>query len=62
MPPFVIVALGALGAVALVKVISAETRRINAALDRHRAADAGEVKAVPLERDPVTGDYRPKKN
>ncbi|MDI4657310.1 hypothetical protein [Xanthobacter autotrophicus] len=60
MPPFVIVALGALGAAALVKVIAAETRRINAALDRHRASDTGEMKTVPLERDPVTGDYRPK--
>ncbi|MDI4663920.1 hypothetical protein K9U40_06200 [Xanthobacter autotrophicus] len=60
MPPFLVVALGALGAAALVKVIAAETHRINAALDRHRAADTGEVKAVPLERDPVTGDYRPR--
>lgn len=60
MPPFLVVALGALGAVALVKVIAAETRRINAALDRHRAPNSDEMKTVPLERDPVTGDYRPK--
>lgn len=60
MPPLVVVALGALGAVALAKVIAAETRRINEALDRRRAAERGELKTVPLERDPVTGDYRPK--
>lgn len=60
MPPLLVVALGAMGAVALVKVISAEARRINEALDRHRAADRGELKTVPLERDPHTGDYRPK--
>ncbi|MFS8037629.1 hypothetical protein ACI7BZ_11830 [Xanthobacter sp. AM11] len=60
MPPFLIVALGAIGAVALARVISAESRRINAALDRQRAADKGELKTVPLERDPATGDYRPK--
>lgn len=60
MPPLLVVALGALGAVAVVRVIVAETRRINAALDRHRAADTDEMKTVPLERDPVTGDYRPR--
>ncbi|MFG1375648.1 hypothetical protein [Xanthobacter autotrophicus] len=62
MPPFLIVALGALGAAALAKVIAAETRRINGALDRHRASEAGDMKAVPLERDPVTGDYRPRQS
>ncbi|QRG04734.1 hypothetical protein EZH22_16360 [Xanthobacter dioxanivorans] len=62
MPAFVLVALGALGAVALARVITAETRRINEALDRHRAADTGELETIPLERDPVTGDYRPRKN
>ncbi|MFG1347647.1 hypothetical protein V5F59_22365 [Xanthobacter autotrophicus DSM 431] len=60
MPPLIVVALGALGAVALAKVIAAETRRVNEALARHRSAERGELKTVPLERDPVTGDYRPK--
>lgn len=61
MPPFLIVVVGAIGAVALAKLISAESRRINQALDRHRKADTGEIEAVPLERDPATGDYRPKR-
>ncbi|MFG1241065.1 hypothetical protein V5F31_01635 [Xanthobacter sp. V7C-4] len=60
MPPLLVVALGAFGAAAVVKVIVAETRRINAALDRRRAASPDEMKAVPLERNPVTGDYRPR--
>lgn len=60
MPPFLIVALGAIGAVALARLVSTETRRINEALDRQRAADKGELKTVPLERDPVSGHYRPK--
>lgn len=53
--------VGAIGAVALARLISAESRRINQALDRQRKADTGELEAVPLERDPTTGDYRPKR-
>lgn len=60
MPPFVVVALGALGAVALAKLISSETRRVNEALDRRRKAEAGHLKTVRLERDPATGEYRPR--
>ncbi|MGR7996051.1 MULTISPECIES: hypothetical protein [unclassified Xanthobacter] len=60
MPPLFIVALGALGAAALVKVIAAESRRVNDTLKRQQAADAGELKTIPLERDPKTGDYRPR--
>ncbi|UDQ90375.1 hypothetical protein LJE71_05045 [Xanthobacter autotrophicus] len=60
MPPFVVVALGAMGAVALAKLISSETRRVNEALDRRRKAEAGDLKTVRLERDPTTGEYRPR--
>lgn len=60
MPPIVVVALGALGAAAVVKVITAEVRRINATLDRHRAPVPDEPAPIRLERDPVTGTYRPK--
>lgn len=60
MPPFVIVALGAIGAAALAKLISSETKRVNEALDRRRKAEAGDLKTVPLERDPTTGEYRPR--
>lgn len=61
-PPFLVVALGAIGAAALVKILSAEARRVNEALDRRRAAESGELKTVRLQRDPVTGDYRPERN
>lgn len=60
MPPLLVVALGAIGAAALARVIASETRRVNAALDRRRKAEAGDLKTVPLERDPITGDYRPR--
>lgn len=62
MPPFLIVALGALGAAALAKVIATESRRVNEALDRQRAAESGTLKTVTLERDPATGDYRPRQH
>lgn len=63
MPPLVILALRTFGVAALVKVVISESRRINEVLDRHRnAADApaAEPEAIPLERDPVTGEYRPR--
>jgi len=63
MPPLVIAALGAAGAVALVRFLAREGRRVNDILDPHRNATP---KAAPaeapferLERDPVTGQYRP---
>ncbi|MFG1417987.1 hypothetical protein V5F38_13180 [Xanthobacter sp. V0B-10] len=60
MPPLFVVALGAFGAAALVKVIANEARRVNARMDRQRAAEDGALKTIPLERDPVTGEYRPR--
>lgn len=60
MPPLFIVALGALGTAALVKILANETRRANARMDRQRAAETGALKTIPLERDPVTGEYRPR--
>ncbi|MGQ3675054.1 hypothetical protein ACT6QH_06105 [Xanthobacter sp. TB0139] len=62
MRPIVIAALGAVGAAALVKMLASESRRINESLKRQRAADAGEIKTVPLVRDPKTGEYRPGSN
>lgn len=59
-PPWIIVALGTLGAAALAKLIAAETRKVNDRMDRQRAAEDGELKTIPLVRDPVTGDYRPR--
>lgn len=60
MPPFLVVALGAIGAAALAKLIASETRRVNEALDRRRKAQDGDLKTVRLERDPATGEYRPR--
>lgn len=63
MPPLVIVALGALGVAALAKVVVSESRRINEALDRHRnVGTTPEPEPIPLDRDPVTGEYRPRRH
>lgn len=60
MPPVFVLALGALGAAALVKRLAGESRRVNAELDAQRAADAArEASRGTLRRDPSTGDYRP---
>lgn len=62
MRPLVIAALGAVGAAALVKMLASESRRVNELLKRQRAADKGEIKTIPLVRDPKTGEYRPGSN
>ncbi|MCB4767472.1 hypothetical protein LGR54_02540 [Ancylobacter sp. Lp-2] len=60
MPPFLIVALGALGAAALVKKLAQESRRVNAELDEARRDEvAARSPAAKLKRDPDTGEYRP---
>ena len=62
MPPFLVVAIGAIGAVALMKLLARESRRVNAELDETRR-DAGKVNQdaghPTLKRDPATGEYRP---
>ncbi|OZA81187.1 MAG: hypothetical protein B7X76_08270 [Azorhizobium sp. 39-67-5] len=65
MPPFLLAAAGVLGAAALVKLIARESRRVSAQVDAHRVRtddgkDAPEPAGVKLERDPVTGAYRPR--
>ena len=63
MPPLVIAALGVLGAAALVKVLASESRRVNEALARRRAAEAAPPEPVTrLERDPQSGAYRPRRD
>lgn len=62
MPPWIIVALGTLGAAVLAKVLATETHRVNDRMDRQRAAEDGELKTIPLVRDPVTGEYRPRQS
>ena len=59
MPPLIVLALGAVGVVLLARVLIREARRVNAEL--HPRADSGQDRAIPLERDPATGVYRPKR-
>lgn len=65
MPPFLVVAIGAIGAAALMKLLARESRRVNAELDEPRR-DAGKVNGgatnPTLRRDPETGEYRPGKS
>jgi hypothetical protein len=63
MPPFIVFALGVMGAAVVVRWCAREVRRVNADLDEVRAQAAVE----PLDRttlpklkpDPKTGEYRP---
>jgi hypothetical protein len=63
MPPVIALAIGLVGAAALVRWCAKEVRRVNAELDRVRArttADPVDRGALPkLKRDPSTGEYRP---
>jgi hypothetical protein len=63
MPPVLAIALGLMGAGALVRWCFKEVQRVNAELDDIRsvspepAADRGSLPT--LKRDPRTGEYRP---
>ncbi len=61
-PPLVKLALGVLGAGAVIHWVVKEVRRINAELERVRTATAIDPetrKALPtLRRDPGSGDWR----
>jgi hypothetical protein len=63
MPPAFVLALGLVGAAALVRWCVKEVRRVNADLDDVRAPATVEPidrGALPkLKRDPDTGEYRP---
>jgi hypothetical protein len=59
-PPILLVALGATGAWALLRLIARQYRRANDELEALRARKASEaVKVQTLRRDPRTGIYRP---
>ena len=60
MPPLVVWVLGAVGAALGAKLWSMAERRANEDLERVRNAEDGDVRK--LERDPVTGTYRPRKS
>jgi hypothetical protein len=62
MPPVIAWALGAIGAIALAKVFAAAARKANAELEEIRAQNPAERPIEKLERDPVTGEYRPGKS
>jgi hypothetical protein len=62
MPPLIILAVGAIGATALMKLLSRESRRVNAELDETRRGTGtadGRPARPTLRRDPSTGEYRP---
>ncbi len=60
MPPVFALALGLMGAAALVRWCVKEAHRVNAELDNIRGTAAAEpVNRGTLKRDPRTGEYRP---
>lgn len=61
MPPVIVLAIGAFGAAALVKLLARESRRVNAELDAVRRSEEPEapLSRRTLRRDPSTGEYRP---
>jgi hypothetical protein len=63
MPPVLALAIGLVGAAALVRWCAKEVRRVNAELDNVRgraAAEPVDRSALPkLKHDPSTGEYRP---
>ena len=60
MPPLIIWAVGAIGAVAFAKLLAKASRRANEELETIRRERAVERPVETLERDPKTGDYRPR--
>jgi hypothetical protein len=60
MPPLVVWLIGAAGAVIGAKLWSMAEKKANEDIERVRKAEEGEVRQ--LERDPVTGTYRPRKS
>ena len=62
MPPAIIWALGAVGAAALVKLLAHASRKANAELDEIRRGQPAGRPIETLERDPETGEYRPRKS
>ena len=62
MPPLIVWALGAFGAIVVGRWIANEARRRSAELRTRQAAGVGREReqARTLERDPLTGVYRPK--
>jgi hypothetical protein len=63
MPPVLVWVLGAVGVAAAAKLFSVAAKKANADLDRVRRSGGAERDDMrKLERDPVTGTYRPRKS
>ena len=60
MPPLIVWLIGAAGAVIGAKLWSMAEKKANEDIERVRNAENDEVRQ--LERDPVTGTYRPRKS
>jgi hypothetical protein len=60
MPPVIVWAVGTIGVLALARVVAKAARRANAELDAIRRERAAERPIEKLERDPVSGTYRPR--
>jgi hypothetical protein len=60
MPPLILWALGAAAAAVLGRMLYRESQRINAELHPEPEAPNEHQSAPTLERDPLTGIYRPK--
>lgn len=63
MPAILAWALGAVGAVVLVRLLTREWQRVNSELDQAkpvRVSDPERAGIPTLRRDPRTGEYRPR--
>jgi hypothetical protein len=60
MPPLILWAAGAIGAVALARLFAKATRKANDELETIRRERDVERPTETLERDPKTGEYRPR--
>jgi hypothetical protein len=61
LPPAVVWTIGTIGAAVVAKLVIREWQRVNADLERAKAASVEvDRRALPrLRRDPMTGIYRP---
>lgn len=62
MPPVILWAIGAVSALAAVKLFRRASQKANAELDEIRRGGATAKSAEQLERDPASGVYRPRRH
>jgi hypothetical protein len=62
MPPLIIWAVGAIGAVAFARILATASRKANEELESIRRDRAFQRPVETLERDPKTGEYRPRRS